>query len=137
MSDILVGTTINDMLIADDDHAILFKTDKGDIVARTDGDCCSNTWIEHIELPALGFPCKVLEVEDISMDCPESEEYNWEVIQFYGFKIVTDKGHIIIDYRNASNGYYGGNLSWPDNSYYYGGVNGQNISTENWVKING
>ena len=55
----------------------------------------------------------------------------------YGVKITTDKGHIVIDYRNASNGYYGGNLSWPDDSYFYGGVHGQNESNEEWVDIEG
>ena len=34
-------------------------------------------------------------------------------VEFYGLSIKTDKGEIVIDYRNSSNGYYGGSLCWP------------------------
>jgi hypothetical protein len=38
----------------------------------------------------------------------------------YRFRIMTDKGQILIEYRNSSSGYYGGSLSWPDGAYFYG-----------------
>ena len=136
MSAWLVGKTINKIMISDDKKALLFQTDSGEVIAKADGDCCSNTWIESVELPARGFPAKVLAVEDIEMpDLGSPDEY--ECIAYYGYKITTDRGHIVIDYRNESNGYYGGNLSWPDDNYFYGGVYGQNLSTERWVDING
>lgn len=37
-----------------------------------------------------------------------------------------------------SNGYYGGNLVWPDaddSPYYYGGVFGQNVSNNQWGPV--
>lgn len=133
MEHCLLGRTIQGIKIAEDKKAILFVTDGGDIVARTDGDCCSSTWIEHIELPAMGFPAKVSSAEDLDMpDLGQPGEY--EVIAYYGFKITTDKGVIVIDYRNESNGYYGGNLSWPG-EYFYGGVYGQNVSEEQWKDV--
>ncbi len=55
--------------------------------------------------------------------------------KYYGCKITTDKGHIIIDYRNESNGYYGGDIVWPDDRSFYGGVFGQNVSDEKWKDI--
>lgn len=131
---ILEGKTILDIKIADDKEAIKFITDEGDVICKVDADCCSHTWVENIELPAGGFPAKVLSAEDVNMpDLGSPEEY--DVIAYYGFKITTDKGEILIDYRNSSNGYYGGNLSWPDDGYFYGGVYGQNISKENWVEV--
>ena len=132
MTNILVGRTIKDMKLADDKKAILFVTDSGDVVARMDGDCCSSTWAEHIEMVPL--PALVVSVDDIDMpDLGSPDKY--EVIAYYGCKITTDKGYIIIDYRNESNGYYGGNISWPDDGYFYGGVYGQNISTQIWKDI--
>jgi len=126
MSNRLVGQIIKKMKIADNKKAILFITDSEEIMAWADGDCCSDTWIEHIELPANGFPAKVLAVEDIEMpDLGQPDGY--EYLQYYGVKITTDKGHMIIDYRNESNGYYGGKLVWLDDRY---------VSTENWVEIN-
>jgi hypothetical protein len=68
---------------------------------------------------------------------PSTFHENPEVLAFYGCKISTDKGEIVIDYRNDSNGYYGGNLSWPDDKYFYGGVYKQNVSAEVWRDVNG
>lgn len=136
MTKSLDNCIILDMKIADDQKAILFNTNKGDIIARADGDCCSSTWIEHVELPAMGFPATVLNVHTLDMpDLTPNDQDDTDVIQYYGCKISTDKGDIIIDYRNSSNGYYGGNLNWPDDHYFYGGVHGQNISTNKWINI--
>lgn len=41
-----------------------------------------------------------------------------------GFKVTTDKGVIVIDYRNASNGYYGGSLSWPGEATFIASSDG-------------
>lgn len=134
MSDnILVGKTITKIMIADDKQAILFQTTEGDIKVLVDADCCSSTWIESIELPVNGFPALVLEADDILM--PDLGNGDAECISYYGFKIKTDKGDVIIDYRNESNGYYGGSLSWPNDDYFYGGVHGQNISKEEWKDV--
>lgn len=129
----LIGKTLTGLQLYDDKIAINFLTTDGPIKASCDADCCSFTWVEHIELPALGFPAKVLSVEDLDMpDLGDME--NCDVVAYYGFKVTTDKGEITIDYRNDSNGYYGGNLTWDDEEHY-GGVSGQNDSTENWVDV--
>ena len=135
MSKIMLGKTIESMMIASDKKAILFNTDSGGFIAKADGDCCSSTWVEHIDLPALGFPAKIINISDLEMPESESKGDYDDVIAFYGCKITTDKGDIIIDYRNESNGYYGGNLSWPDDDYFYGGVYGQNVSNNEWIPI--
>jgi hypothetical protein len=133
---ILEGKTILDIKIANDKQAIKFITDQGEIVAKCDADCCSHTWIESVELPCA-FPALVNSIENLHLR--DDEEIDGETIRFYGCKISTNKGDIIIDYRNSSNGYYGGSLSWPDEpdeeDYFYGGVFGQNISSQQWVDI--
>lgn len=130
---ILVGRTLTGMKIADDKEALLFQTTEGDVIVGVDADCCSHTWIEAIEFPSRGFPAVVLAVEDLDMpdlgDMP-----NCEVVAYYGCKITTDSGDVVIDYRNDSNGYYGGSLTWPGD-YHYGGVHGQNNSAMKWQEI--
>lgn len=130
----LVNKTISKLQIASDKLAIKFILDTGEeIVAKTDGDCCSNTWIEHVILPFQKLPAKVSEVINLDMpDLGNPDEHT--VIGYYGTEIKTDKGSIVIDYRNASNGYYGGSLCWPED-YFYGGVFGQNISKEDWQEL--
>ena len=137
MGNVLVGKTITAMKIADDKQALLFVLGDAEVIVKVDADCCSMSWVESVELPALGFPATVISVEDLEM--PDPKDYDatdFDVLAFYGCKITTNKGEIIIDYRNDSNGYYGGDLSWPgENSYFYGGVSRQNVSKENWVEI--
>lgn len=139
MANKLLGKTIIDVKIAADKQAMLFVDDSGnEFVARTDADCCSYTWIESVEMPALGLPFKILDILDLDMpdlgDLP-----NCDVVSYYGAKIITDKGDMVIDYRNDSNGYYGGDMVWPltddEYNYFYGGVHGQNISNEDWQEI--
>jgi predicted GNAT superfamily acetyltransferase len=131
MKHCLIDKTILNVKIAEDKKALLFITNEGEIIAKAEGDCCSETWIENIEVPAKGFPAKV---HSVNAACLRNEQHKYRTIAFYGFNIYTDRGEINIDYRNASNGYYGGNLSWPD-SHYYGGVYGQNISNEEWKEL--
>lgn len=134
----LIGKTITDMQIAADRQALRFILTDGEMVVGVDADCCSYTWVENIELPALGFPAVVVSVEDLDMpEQPPSQFHkDPDVLAYYGCKIVTDRGEIVIDYRNDSNGYYGGSLSWPG-EYFYGGVFGQNKSAQEWQPLNG
>lgn len=134
MKNLLIGKTIVSMKIAADKEAILFVTDAGDdLIVKVDADCCSHTWVEAIELPALGFPFVIGSVEDLELNA-DLDTQGGE-LQFYGAKIVTDKGDMIIDYRNESNGYYGGSICWPGDGYFYGGVYSQNVSAQEWVEI--
>lgn len=136
MENQLIGKTIVEMKIAEDNQALLFVTAEGEkLIARVDADCCSHTWIESVEMPALGLPYSVIAVEDLDMGKEPLSDDDFECLQFYGAKIVTDKGDMIIDYRNESNGYYGGSISWPGDKYFYGGVFDQNVSKEVWVEI--
>lgn len=129
----LIGKTITALEIAEDKMALRFVLTDGEVVVNCDADCCSSTWIEHTELPALGFPAVVVSVEDVPM--PDLGNMpGCDVVAYYGCKITTDRGEILIDYRNDSNGYYGGNLSWPGERYY-GGVYGQNISKHQWRPV--
>lgn len=111
MSKKLTGKTLLDVTLSEDKESITFVTDEGDVAADCYGECCSYTWVENIELPALGFPCLVLSEGNIDM--PNLGHIKGcGVVEYYGYEIVTDKGSIIIDYRNDSNGYYGGHLEW-------------------------
>ena len=132
----LVGKTITGIEIAADRQALRFVLEDGELVVDVDADCCSYSWVEHVELPALGLPATVVAVADIDM--PEGAvsafHADTDVLAYYGCKIVTDRGEIVIDYRNDSNGYYGGSLSWPSERYY-GGVFGQNVSKHEWQPL--
>ena len=82
--------------------------------------------IRQVDDETLG----VLAAEELSLPSASDE------LALYGLKLATDKGDLVLDYRNESNGYYGGNLSWPG-EYHYGGVYGQNNSKEEWDSASG
>lgn len=135
MTNPLVGRTITSLKMAKDKLALLFEVEGCDpIRVGVDAYCCSYTWIENIEVPALGFPAKVVSVDDIDLPGSNDNDPEHDCLQVYGCKIITDRGELIIDYRNSSNGYYGGNLSWPG-EYHYGGVYNQNDSEDDWADV--
>ena len=53
--------------------------------------------VEHLEMPDLG---SVDGKHHSGVDC----------VAYYGLKVTTENGRCTIDYRNDSNGYYGGSL---------------------------
>lgn len=134
----LVGKVVTTFSIAEDKKALKFDLSDGiSITAYADGDCCSRSWIENVEDPAVVVGNTILEAADIPLNKEGTwDESEYEFVQYYGFKIRTIRGTCIIDYRNESNGYYGGDLVWPktdgSQDYYYGGVFGQNVSKEEW-----
>ncbi len=129
----LLGKVVTAIFLADDKMAIKFEVaGEEPIVARTDGDCCSHSWIEHVDNPEFAIGSPVLEARDVPMPAASRDEDG--CVQSYGFKIITAKGEMFFEYRNESNGYYGGSLEWPG-GYFYGGVFGQNVSKEDWRRI--
>jgi hypothetical protein len=126
--EILLNKKILSIHLTTDKKAIKFVTDQGEIIANAIGDCCSETWIEEIELPVFGLPATVLEVKNISFNEGLEEE------KYYSFEIKTDKGNITLSYRNESNGYYGGYLEF-DKEYFDFGHFGQNKPNNIWKQI--
>jgi len=127
---VLVGKTITAVLLSQCGGAIRFDVSGGDpVIARADGDCCSHTWIEHVDGAEQLIGSPVVSVEDVSMR--PDEDRDGDVIAFYGCKITTGNGYATIDY-----GYYGGNLSWPGENFY-GGVYGQNGESVDWKLLAG
>jgi hypothetical protein len=106
----LVGLTITHVKVNEDKTAISFVYFNGEKSYRAEGDCCSYSWIEHLSGIEQLIGATVTRIEDIAL--PEVEGVDgWDVVQSYGLKIHTNKGYALLEYRNSSNGYYGGYLS--------------------------
>jgi hypothetical protein len=111
----LIGKKLLKVFLSEDKETIKFEVEENyPIYAVTDADCCSSTWVEDIESPSHVLGGIVTAVEDLELDQDPVEDDEYEHLQFYGTKIVTDKGSFVIDYRNESNGYYGGSLDFPE-----------------------
>lgn len=112
--DKLLGQTVVATVLASDRQTLQLYTLSGHMfLLQTVGDCCSSTWIEAIDgEDALYGTIKA--VEDIEMpdlgDVPTGHHESVDCVQYYGLRITTNKGRAVIDYRNDSNGYYGGSI---------------------------
>jgi len=82
------------------------------------GECCSHSWFEQISgEEALEKGAIILDFSFVSMGEIDTEE-KYDCLRQYGLKIKTDKGYADIDMRNSSNGYYGGHISFKEDSQY-------------------
>lgn len=132
MTNKLIGKIIKSIYLADDKTAIRFDLDNGKIIIGICySECCSSTWIENIEDPENIINSSVISVDDLPLDdLPlEMENNDGNMIEFYGIKITTNKGYCVIDYRNESNGHYGGDLIFPSS------ISDYSICRLGWDKI--
>lgn len=87
-----------------------------------EGDCCSTSWFESIIEQNSLVGHTIISVENLDLDNPangktcekcgadHNEKKPHDELKFYGFALNTNLGRCIIDYRNDSNGYYGGEV---------------------------
>jgi hypothetical protein len=111
--DWLTGRKINGLsMVGDELH---LSIDEGWVALLIpEGECCSLTWIESVDLidPLIGGTIRSVQ----NIDMPDRGDIGTlrkpivECVKYYGLRIETDKGVSVIDYRNDSNGYYGGRL---------------------------
>jgi len=116
-NEILVGRTIQSFQLNDERTELMFNmADGGKVLLETEADCCSETWIEGIDNEDALVGGTIRLVEDIDMpglgDVPSPNHPEAvDVVAYYGMKIETNRGTCVLDYRNSSNGYYGGWLN--------------------------
>jgi hypothetical protein len=117
--DRMSGRVIDNVELSDDQSRITITFADGTrAVGSTNADCCSETWVEALTVPpdikgatVTGYSWS----EDVPQDTPTTNapaDTFLDQIEVYGEAIATDRGEIIIEYRNSSNGYYGGSLDW-------------------------
>lgn len=123
----VIGKVVDSINLDKNKDRITFKFQDGtERSYSTEGDCCSQSWIEHLEMPNDVQGAMLLSVEDsdgVPWDnhtCEKDEcDENYAVIKdgcghdslaVYNTKFRTTKGDIVLEYRNDSNGYYGGYL---------------------------
>lgn len=103
----LIGQYIYE--IYQDDYRIVFRYgDNQWLEMNAEGGCCSSSWIENVEIIPGAVGSKVVSFTDNYTDTIDSPDH--ECLQSYQTVISTAHGSISIEYRNSSNGYYGGSL---------------------------
>lgn len=82
--------------------------DGSQFILGVEGDCCSKSWIEHLTIgpePLAGAKYSGYHEYLVS-----TQNVPYNLRQIYEAVICTDRGAIRMEFRNDSNGYYGGNV---------------------------
>lgn len=109
----LIGKIITGIEIDNEqqEYLVFHIKDEEPIAYYADGECCSSSWFYSVMDGMLLIGEPVLDVEEVEM--PEgrwNDESGGELIQFYGYAIKSPRGVCRVEFRNESNGYYGGSL---------------------------
>lgn len=106
--------------------------DGSTVVFSVEGGCCSHSWIEHLSLPSPVGGAVIASWDEPEMPthdghvCEEPPEGSYtrpscdhDSLAVYHTRFRTQHGDIVMEYRNDSNGYYGGWVSvdsqeWAD-----------------------
>ena len=110
----LLGKTITGFTLSPTGERIIFElANSSPVILVAEGDCCSTSWIEHVDAPdcLIGTVNAVNEIDMPNLGNIDGQRHTGvDVVSYYGLKITTEKGICVLDYRNDSNGYYGGSL---------------------------
>ena len=108
----LIGRQIREVRIGDAAQLLVFQVGTGRYIGRefiayrTEGDCCSETWFSAINgIEALIDQTVTDVIERETVEAPGTRQAEDTL---YGYTLVTATGHCDIEFRNSSNGYYGG-----------------------------
>lgn len=104
----IIGKTFMTVTLDDSKDIITFVTGNSSDNIRFEaiGDCCSSSWIEHMD----DVPTDFTVTNVIEKDTDREDDAEGDCLQKYFYEVVTDKGSFTIEMRNSSNGYYGGYL---------------------------
>lgn len=89
---------------------------RGEVVWATDADCCSETWFaDVINLAALiDHPITAASLEWLDEDPDDGSRSRQECDEVQALTLTTTAGDCRIEFRNSSNGYYGGSIYLVD-----------------------
>jgi hypothetical protein len=118
----LLEETIQYIYMDEDNQCIAFINFHGNefFVYEAVGECCSSSWIESInnvenliDEEIIGIERKGEAIRSKNEEKSQDEDESREVA--FGYTLKTIKGYIDIEFRNESNGYYGGEVKFkPD-----------------------
>lgn len=103
----LEGKKILSVSINPSKDLLQFETNEGIYCFRTVGDCCSESWIEHVNNLKALINQTIEDIDEIHKE-DEEDSYCDEYIRIYIYQFLTPLGIVEFEMRNKSNGFYGG-----------------------------
>lgn len=110
----LLGKIVKKVFISPSGDYIRFVTNVDDVFALGSGDCCSVSWINNITgiHNLIGQMVVEIRVKNEGLiEKPNTTDNDQEEMSYYALTLITEKGFCDIEFRNSSNGCYGGDLA--------------------------
>lgn len=111
------GRKVSSVEMLDESGVRIKFEDDHEIGLVLEGDCCSHSYFtdsaEEAFEELVGSTIQKLEERSGRSDkngLPDPDEDEYHSTLWYFLVITTDKGHVTIDWRNDSNGYYSGSI---------------------------
>lgn len=110
----ILGRTITKVETNADHYVFRFTFETGDpIELYVYGDCCSQSWVEHITGAAALVGASIIGVEEKDLGAAPATYQEYD--QKYSTILkLSNAQQFEIEYRNSSNGYYGGSIDIED-----------------------
>jgi hypothetical protein len=113
----LVGRHVLGVQMTPGKDDVRFITTTGNLDYVCYGDCCSESWVNHVNDIDKLIDATVTQVEEVDFYGmlgaePEPTRQDSDDVLFH--RIHTNKGTCLIEFRNSSNGYYGGSFERND-----------------------
>jgi hypothetical protein len=113
----LIGRKILKVQLDAEKVYLNFVTDIGNVTYGCFADCCSESWINHINGISELLGGTVQDADEVDFFSllqiePEATRQEYDRVLFH--RIKTEKGWCSFEFRNSSNGYYGGSLDKED-----------------------
>ena len=115
---VLVGKTIVKIEIDKEEQAYLRFTDDHEkqYTFIAEGDCCSESWFYHVLGVDTLLGNEITGGQSVEMGEIDDGKTRQEYDELYKITLITNKGMSDIEFRNSSNGYYGGWLSYLEDN---------------------
>jgi hypothetical protein len=98
------------------EDSVKFFWNGGSAVFEAIGDCCSISYIAAFDGAEDILNSPIISVVEAEMPDAISDKVfegqQVEYLQFYGYRFHTITGSALLEFRNESNGYYGGYLKY-------------------------
>jgi hypothetical protein len=109
MFDELVGKRVEKLLVNSDRTVLVFECEGGERIGYyADGDCCSESWFNHITgLENVRGTVEKIEEKHFEMGGTRQDSDQVDMVELVIAGKWSSKG-FQIEFRNSSNGYYGG-----------------------------
>jgi len=111
----LVGRKLDAVSLSREKDVFGFAAEGIEVWLGVEGDCCSYSWVEHVTVTPGAIGAEIIGYSQPNVEQPSDtsqikrpDGYPVDSLAVYELRLHTRAGDVVVEFRNDSNGYYGG-----------------------------